>query len=257
MQSNALQMIEYLHPEMDRKFRADDKYECHSAILGAWSDGVFSDHMFTKDDFFSEISNLMGKEDFYFSVNSFYCAHRKTENVRHLNAIVLDYDFYKLNQFKGLKAEEMLERTRPSLPADPSFVVDSGRGLYIIFALEHCPYQLADLYRSIVNTLQKQQEVFGADPKATLVTQVIRIPGTVNSKSGKTVEIIECNDKRYSISFLAEKVLPFSQSEVAEWKQTRKSGKKKSVLQSHHRQSKFEKDLQQLIVLRESVRFFV
>lgn len=249
MQSDGIRLVEYLHPEMDRKFRTDDKYECHSAILGTWSEEVLSDRMFTKDDFFSEISDLMGMEDFYFSVNSFYCARRKTENVRHLNAIVLDYDFYKLDQFKELTAAEMLERIRPSLPADPSFVVDSGRGLYIIFALEHCPYQLTDLYRSVVNTLQKQQEIFGADPKATLVTQVIRIPGTRNSKSGRSVEIIEFNDKRYTLSFLADKVLPFSRSEVTQWKKKRKSVQMKSVFQNH-RQSNFEKDLKQLIALR-------
>ena len=249
MQSDGIRLVEYLHPEMDKKFRTDDKYECHSAILGAWSEEALSDRMFTKDDFFSEISNLTGMEDFYFSVNSFYCARRKTENVRHLNAIVLDYDFYKLDQFKELTAAQMLERIRPSLPADPSFVVDSGRGLYIIFALKHCPYQLTDLYRSVVNTLQKQQEIFGADPKATLVTQVIRIPGTRNSKSGKTVEIIEFNDKRYTISSLANKILPFSQSEVTQWKQKRNSVQKKSIFQNH-RQSRFERDLQQLIALR-------
>lgn len=250
MRCDPVRLVEYLHPEMDRTYRDEDLYQCHAALLGAWegSDSMH-DKLFPKESFFTEVQKVIGKEDFYFSVNSFYCAQRKTANVRHLNSIVLDYDFYKLDEYKDFTVSEMYHLVQPSLPADPTAVIDSGRGMYIIFAVEHCPYQVTDLYRSVVTALQESQTQYGADPKATLVTQVIRIPGTVNSRSGKTVEIIEFNEVRYPISKLAEKVLPFSKDEVSQWKSKKINRTAKSSAKVY-RQSKFEKDLQQLIKIR-------
>lgn len=241
-----LGFIQFLHPEMKRIYREEDQYECHAGILAKWDGQHLSDRLFAEEDFYDEILNSAGQEDRYFSINSYYSEHRNTDSVRHLNAIVLDYDFYKLDDYQDLSPAEMFEIIRPTLPVEPTFAVDSGRGLYLIFAIHHCPYQATNLYKCVYDELQKQQQPYGADPKATLVTQVIRIPGTVNSRSGRTVEVISVSENRYTLTELADLILPFTREQVQSYKKNKKKAKSFTSTTS----TQFGRDLQKLIYLR-------
>ena len=76
---------------------------------------------------------------------------------------------------------------------------------------------MTKLYESIMKFFFDQAPEYGMDPLAQLVTQVIRIPGTINSKSGRTVSIIEMNDTDYKIQDFAH-FLPWTVNEVKEYK---------------------------------------
>lgn len=206
-----------IHHDTDKK--------CHASLLGNWFDpnrneSIFNDKYFSMDEFIKTAEGLseVGMDDIYFSINSFRKQHRTESDVWHLNAFAIDYDFYKIRKYKNLSADEMYKNhIEPTLKYKPTYVVDSGRGLYIIYVFKHCSRVRNRLYKDIYKRLVKSQEEFGADQKATLVTQVIRLPGTINSKNMKTVEIIEENETSYDILDFTE-VLPFSLDEVTKYK---------------------------------------
>lgn len=160
-------------------------------------------------------------EDCYFSINNFWYKYRtrRTSSIRNLNAFVIDYDFYKIDKYKDLIPIEMYEQhIKATLPFEPTAVVDSGRGLYVIYVFKKASYKVTKLYKEIYKALIKSQIKFGADTIASLVTQVIRLPGTINSKSNSEVRILELNrESKYTLEQLAT-VLPYKQSEVIEYK---------------------------------------
>ena len=244
-------LMQLLYAEMDKTYREDDPYRCQGTILARWDGVNLSDRSFDSSSFFQAIEECNGKEDRFFSINSFYCGKRTTENIRHLNGFVIDYDFYKIDRYSDLSAEEMYEIIHPTLLIEPTAVIDSGRGLYCIFAIHHCSYHMTDLYRQIYKNLLSEQEKFGADPRATLVTQVVRVPGSINSRSGRKVRVLMENNTRYSLTDLADRLLPYSKEEAAKYKESQAKKLSKSRAQKNCRHFfNLEKDFKKLISLR-------
>lgn len=210
---------------------------CFASILTNWDsrlqnlfddDPIMYDKHWKIDQFVDKACQLaeVGAEDVYFSLNSFWKPHRAETDVRHLNAFVIDYDYYKLRKYKNYTAEQMYEVIKDTLPYQPTYVIDSGRGLYVIYCFKHCSKVRLNIYKAIWKQLLITQKSFGADPKATLSTQVIRIPGTLNSKavdpdceyeSLKEVRIIQENKTNYMLDDFYE-LLPYSFEQVSDHK---------------------------------------
>lgn len=277
-----MNFIKRIHNDLNFRVREDDLYECKMAILKDWrmnlsqkqrvqrslvgeDDPIFVDKLLNEEQFFQEIERIVdnAEEDSYFSINSF-CNNnknkRKTCYVRHLNAFVLDYDYYKKKEFKELTPLQMYKRhIRPTLPCDPTYVIDSGRGLYVLYCFEHASVQKVRLYQAIYRAFLKTQKQWGMDPKAMNVTQVIRVPGSLNTKSLTEVEILIENDTNYTIFQLRDIVCPYTVDEVLEYKKNKSkelSKKKKSVfdLPSTYRQKivvPILNDLEKLVELRD------
>lgn len=282
-QMQAKEIVSYIHQEMNKIYTNDAV--CHGSILKDWlrNDAFldeefkklgamrieysgeingFHDLSFKEDMFFKYIekAELDAEEDVYFSINSFWNTKRTEMNIRHLNAFAVDYDFYKMKKYKNLTAEEMYEtHIKPSLPIDPTFVIDSGRGLYCIFCIDHAPYHCTSIYKSIYSFMVASQEQFGADAKVSLSTQVIRVPGSLNSRTGRIVTMIEHTDRRYTIPELAEIFLPYTKEEVEEYKNKKKNKqsedtkkRKKKGEKSKSSLKVFEDDLVELIRIRNA-----
>lgn len=82
--------------------------------------------------------------------------------------------------------------------------MDSGRGLYVIYAFQHCSYHMEGFYRDIMKAFYIRFEELCIDAGAMLITQVIRLPGTVNSKSGRQIRILQYEDTDYHIQDFIE-----------------------------------------------------
>ena len=172
-------------------------------------ESTFYDRLFLPDELNEQFESLVKTEqpDAYFSINSFYKRKRKNENVRHINAFVLDFDFYKIQKYEEMEASEFYkEIIAEKLIKEPTAVIDSGRGLYVIYTFNHCSYHMDRLYHAIFKSFYRQFERYGMDPAATLTTQVIRIPGTINSKTNKTVQVLELNDTDYRLQDFADQL---------------------------------------------------
>lgn len=218
--------------------------------------GLFYDRLFTADDYFDACERVIkNKEtDVFFSLNSFYRNKRLSNDVRHINAFVLDFDFYKIDKYKDKSPEEFYQVIKKKLPLEPTAVVDSGRGLYVIYSFYHGSYHISNLYQCVMKCFYNKFDLYGMDPVAQLITQVIRIPGTINSKSGRTVSIIEMNDTDYKIQDFAG-LLPWTVKEVKEYKNLKltkkysKIIKKKITKKKNHFKPYFE-DFKKIIMIR-------
>ena len=216
-----------------------NEHPCYITILKNWENDIsfdeyqrysandistFYDRLFTHEEVFDEFQKVMdeGSEDAYFSINSFWKESKTTENVRHLNAFVLDFDFYKKKQFQGMKPEEFYLHIKDTLPFLPTAAINSGRGLYVIYAFDHCSKVRVPLYKAIYARFLKLFDKYGMDSKAMNVTQVIRVPGSFNTKSMSDVTIIDYNDTAYQLIDFTE-ILEYTQEQVKQHKENKKT----------------------------------
>ena len=151
-------------------------------------------------------NSYYGVKNVYTSMNTFLTRRnkddehsgRKVENLKHLNALYLDLDCYKI----GLTQEQVLAELEDTcfghnIPV-PTFVIDSGRGLYLIWKISEDRNALPR-WTSVMNYLFEQCKDWNADPQALDAARILRVPYSVNAKNGKTVRIMRFNDVRYTL----------------------------------------------------------
>lgn len=224
---------------------------CYGAILRDWQDSLshkklmqvkangdttFYDQLFNYEDFFVKAEKLIANdvEDTYFSLNTYWQPNKSTKDIRHLNGFALDFDYYKKRKYMKLSPQEFYDKKlKNQLPMQPTAVIDSGRGLYVIYAFRHCSKERIKLYRAIYKAFLNQFKDYGMDAAAINVTQVIRIPGTLNPKTLKTVEILEFTDTDYELTDFCS-LLKYTKEEVDAYledkKIARKSEKEENIL---------------------------
>ncbi|MFU7518139.1 DNA-binding response regulator, partial [Clostridium sp. HCS.1] len=69
----------------------------------------------------------------------------------------------------------------------PNLIVDSGRGLYLIWLINSVPGKALPLWKAVEEYLYSVLKRFGDDRQALDPTRVLRVPGSINSKSGTYV----------------------------------------------------------------------
>ena len=151
----------------------------------------------TKD--ISLLNQLIGEKDLYCSVNDFFCpGTHNSKGLKTLNALIIDLDYYNQKDLKDLTAIQVYNQIKLDLNfPTPSFVIDSGRGLYMIWLLydTFATQKSKNFYSQIEQTLVEFFDNFGADQKVKDTARVLRMVGSVNSKTNRQVSIITPYDK--------------------------------------------------------------
>ncbi|RXI57055.1 response regulator transcription factor [Clostridium tetani] len=148
----------------------------------------------------------------YLSPNSFYKPIRRIENVRKLNSLYIDLDYYTLDKFKDLTVDQILwnleaDYFKSKVP-EANFIVITGRGLAIYWLIEAVPYKALPLWNAVQkNFLNKLKEI-GADEKSIDAARVMRLSGSVNQKNGHAVDLLFYNDNKYNLRDIQENYLP-------------------------------------------------
>ena len=88
------------------------------------------------------------EDNTYITLNTFYKTYRRLECLKELNALFIDLDIYKT----GFTKEQILINLNEnyfgiSIPI-PNFVVDSGRGLYLIWLIKKVPSMALPLWKA-------------------------------------------------------------------------------------------------------------
>ena len=107
----------------------------------------------------------------------------------------------------------------------PNYLIDSGRGLYYIVLIKPVPSMALPLWYAVQRYLFNTLKEFGADANALDPTRVLRIIGTMNSKSGTSVKVLDEYDYEYSLREIQEAYLP----EISPKKKKSKGRPKKMV----------------------------
>lgn len=187
--------------------------------------------------------NILCEKDLYISMNTFYKPQRRIENLKELNALYIDLDIYNTKFSKEQILMDLEKNYYGSKIPIPSLVVDSGRGLYLIWLINFAPYKALPLWKAIEEYLYKNLKEFGADRKALDCTRVLRAIGTINSKSNTEVKILDFYNYRYDLREIQKEFLP----ELVP-KKGQKGGKKK-VYYVHRERSLYHSRLLDLAKL--------
>lgn len=147
------------------------------------------------------------KIDCYYTPNTFFKPQRATENARQINAFYVDLDFYQygLSLDDVLQAIDFLVNTERLL--EPTFIYYSGQGAYLFWQIESVPAkykQVLKLFNHIQSFLIDTLKDLGADIQAKDVARVLRVPFSINTKTGNPVKILSYSEKFYTMRFLQQ-----------------------------------------------------
>ena len=90
----------------------------------------------------------------------------------------------------------------------PNFIIDSGRGLYLIWLIKKVPSMALPLWKAVEEYFYKTLKEFGADRQALDATRILRVPGSFNSKTHTEVKIIDNYDYLYELREIQSEYMP-------------------------------------------------
>lgn len=160
-------------------------------------------------------------ENVYLSSNTFFKPYRRTETLKELNAVWIDMDFYNTPFEKGQVILNLEENFYKKLIPEPSYCIESGRGIYLIWIIEPVPYKALPLWRAIEENFYQKLKQLGADKKCLDCTRVLRVPGSINSKSKTKVKILFETGLVYTLKEIQAQYLP--EYDRAKFKKSNKS----------------------------------
>ena len=144
----------------------------------------------------------------YITLNTFYKTYRRIECLKELNALFIDLDTYKT----GFTKEQILMNLNENyfgknIPI-PNLIIDSGRGLYLIWLIKKVPSMALPLWKAIEEYFYKTLKEFGTDRQALDATRILRVPGSFNSKTHTEVKIIDNYDYLYELREIQSEYMP-------------------------------------------------
>ena len=159
-----------------------------------------------------------GMNDVYISQNRFY-GSRSNDKIAELSAMYTDVDYYKLPELAEMHAAGVLDLALESLVMEripyPSLAMATGRGLALVWRHEPVPGYARTKWGRCQERIFEALKGLGADPMAKSASQVLRLAGTYNSKSGALVEsIFENLDDVWDFGELADEILPLTSEEL-------------------------------------------
>ena len=148
------------------------------------------------------------EDNVYITLNTFYKTYRRIEYLKELKALFIDLDTYKT----GFTKEQILMNLNENyfgknIPI-PNLIIDSGRGLYLIWLIKKVPSMALPLWKAAEEYFYKTLKEFGADRQALDETRILRVPGSINSKSKTVVSILDEYDYIYDLREIQNGFLP-------------------------------------------------
>ena len=185
-------------------------YNIHSRSKGWITRSVIDKKGYSQWHYkYAELKDLdMSGENIYITLNTFYKPCRRLENIKELNTLFIDLDYYKTGKTKHQVLMDLEKNYfNQSIPI-PNYVIDSGRGMYLIWLINAVPSQALPLWKAVQDYLYKQLKYFGADRKALDATRILRVPGSINSKSKTVVNILDEYEYVYDLREIQNEFLP-------------------------------------------------
>ena len=186
------------------------------------------------------------EDNVYISLNTFYKTYRRLEYIKELNALFIDLDTYKTSFTKEQILMNLNENYFGKSIPIPSFIVDSGRGLYLIWLIKKVPYRALPLWKAAEEYFYRTLKEFGADRQALDATRILRVPGSFNSKSHTEVKIIDSYEYLYDLREIQIEYMPELNENAS-----KKRGRPKRVVFVHRERSLYQLRILDIIKLCE------
>ena len=201
---DALNNIDMLHENDDGFIAVAEK-----------KDKVWNQYHYKVDELKDNIKKLLSLEgNLYMSPNSFFIPQRKIENIRKLNALYVDIDYYTVKFLKGKDHEfimEMIDNNylKDGLLPEPSFVMFTGNGLAIYWLIESVPSTVLPLWNAVQRHFLNTLSDIGSDAKSIDSARVMRLAGSLHSKTQERAKLYIYDSKlTYRLRDIQEDYLP-------------------------------------------------
>ena len=156
------------------------------------------------------------EENIYITLNTFFKPYRRLECIKELNFVYIDLDYYKTKYTKEQVIMNLESNYFNKIIPATNYIIDSGRGLALLWNINKVPSQALPLWKAIQEYLYHQLKEFGADRQALDATRVLRVPGSINSKSKTTLpSLISCDALVSSFPLIIEGISGFGVSLIA------------------------------------------
>lgn len=149
----------------------------------------------------------------YMTPNSFFMPKRKIENIRKLNALYIDIDYYNIENLKTYDHERVLailenDYFGQEVP-EPSFAIFTGHGLAVYWLIEPVPIKVLPLWNAIQKHFLGKLKEMGADSKSIDGARIMRLAGSLNDKTGERAKLYMYDEKLvYTLKDIQEDYLP-------------------------------------------------
>ncbi len=208
MQAFKLKENDEVNIDESRKHLTNLHKDSEGYITIAKKNPDYSQWHYKKDDLLQRSDEIISNINTYVSQNTFYRPQRRIENIKELRAVYIDIDCYNSKYTKDAVQYFLEHDLYGSKIPRPNYLIDSGRGLYYVILIKPVPSMALPLWYAVQRYLFNSLKQFGADANALDPTRVLRIVGTMNSKSGTCVEILDAYDYEYSLKEIQEEYLP-------------------------------------------------
>lgn len=165
--------------------------------------------------------------DTYIAQNEFWRRNRRLVNLARICLNFVDLDLSRTGELSGDPARDLdlLFQWHHWGPYPfPSAIIFSGRGYHLKWFYERPISSLAlPRWNAVQRALTDRYAELGADPGCRDASRVLRVVGCVNSKSGKTVEVLYPYPGgpppvEYDFEDVCREVLPYTREEMAGWR---------------------------------------
>jgi hypothetical protein len=181
----------------------------------------------------AQVLQLLPRDrDSYLSQAEFIAPNRRIVNLARIGLLFVDLDCYKLGIAPDAACWHLLQECDERSIPHPSIIIHSGRGVYAKWLLDGTiPRQALPRWNRLQSTLVSAFQGVGADPAAKDASRVLRIVGTVNTKSGEVVRVMHLNRDRggepvrYGFEQLSEWLMPDERREVEAERKAQQSAK--------------------------------
>lgn len=176
-------------------------------------------HSLTDENASAVIPLFVDELDVYITPNEFY-GWRKISNLHSLHAFYIDIDCHDVdysNDNDVLRIPTLVSTTldnleRAGIP-DPNCIVYSGRGIHLYWLLEPTHAKALPRWQACQRRLV---DVCNADRQSADATRVLRLVGSINSKTNAKVRAEQRHNRVFKFDWLHDQIMPLARQELAE-----------------------------------------
>lgn len=221
--------IELFDPTEARTLPGNSR--AHWTLNRKISGGRLDQSVYRLDQLDFVLRHINPNHDTYMSQAFFARPNRRALNVQGITHCWVDLDIYKLPcpPNPGTAGIFLRQYCADNLIPPPSVVISSGRGLYLKWYFDTpVPRAAAGRVVAVNRALVQAFSEWGSDPACVDVSRILRVVGTVNTKTGQAVSILHQEERdgavvTYEFNSLADEILPYTLEEVREFKAGQKA----------------------------------
>jgi len=144
----------------------------------------------------NKLEKYKNKTDVYFTMNGFkYGFSRKKEDLKQYRAVVIDLDIYKVDISSVVALEIIQERINAGDIPNPSMITFSN-GIHLYYSIHDgaaVNIRTTNMYNAVRTKLLNELKDLNADYVATIANGVIRMPDSINSRTGNKNSVVALN----------------------------------------------------------------